>query len=148
MYQVIVVGTDGSERAAIAVQHALSLAKLCDARLHVVHVTRPVSTLGAEQFDPGLVTAVAFEAAHDERERIRGEIAAQAEERGVPAEVHVVEGHPPEMLVKSAESVGADVLVLGNRGMTGLRRLVLGSVPNKVSHHCPCSLLIVNTELA
>jgi nucleotide-binding universal stress UspA family protein len=42
--------------------------------------------------------------------------------------------------------VKADLLVLGNRGMTGARRFVLGSVPNKVSHHCPCSLLIVDTR--
>jgi nucleotide-binding universal stress UspA family protein len=44
-----------------------------------------------------------------------------------------------------AENVGADLVVVGNRGMSGVRRFVLGSVPNKVSHHSPCNLLIVDT---
>jgi len=50
------------------------------------------------------------------------------------------------MLLKVAELVHADLVVIGNKGMGGVKRLVLGSVPNKVSHHCPCSLLIVNTD--
>jgi nucleotide-binding universal stress UspA family protein len=48
-------------------------------------------------------------------------------------------------LIETAERVGADLLVIGNKGMSGVRRFVLGSVPNKISHHCPCSLLIVHT---
>jgi len=64
----------------------------------------------------------------------------------VSAEVHNVEGDPADMLLKVAELVHADLVVIGNKGMGGVKRLVLGSVPNKVSHHCPCSLLIVNTD--
>jgi nucleotide-binding universal stress UspA family protein len=45
-----------------------------------------------------------------------------------------------------AETVHADLVVIGNRGMSGVKRLVLGSVPNKVSHRCPCSVLIVDTD--
>ena len=48
-------------------------------------------------------------------------------------------------LIDIAEEVGADLLVIGNRGMSGARRFILGSVPNKISHHAPCSLLIVDT---
>ncbi len=65
-----------------------------------------------------------------------------------------VEVHNPagedvaDALIRIAEDVGADLIVVGNRGMSGVSRFVLGSVPNKVSHHCPCSLLIVNTEPA
>ena len=62
------------------------------------------------------------------------------------AEVHNPHGDPAEALISVAEAVDADLVVVGNRGMTGMTRFVLGSVPNKVSHHCPCSLLIVNTD--
>jgi nucleotide-binding universal stress UspA family protein len=55
-------------------------------------------------------------------------------------------GDPANALIDVAEAVGADLIVVGNRGMEGKKRFVLGSVPNKVSHHCPCSLLIVDTR--
>jgi nucleotide-binding universal stress UspA family protein len=45
-----------------------------------------------------------------------------------------------------AETEGADLIVVGNKGMTGARRFLLGNVPNKVSHHAPCSVLIVRTS--
>ena len=83
MYTSIVVGTDGSDTAAIAVSQALELAKLGGATLHIVHAYR---------------------------------------------------------------TVGADLVVVGNRGMTGVKRFVLGNVPNKISHDAPCSVLIVDTS--
>jgi nucleotide-binding universal stress UspA family protein len=49
------------------------------------------------------------------------------------------------VLVELAEHLKADLLIVGNRGMTGVRRFMLGSVPNKVAHHAPCSVLIVDT---
>src|SRR5206468_355278 len=74
--------------------------------------------------------------------------ASQAERAGVTCETHVMPGDPSDALVDLAEQVGADLLVLGNRGMTGMKRFVLGSVPNKVAHHSPCSVLIVDTARA
>jgi nucleotide-binding universal stress UspA family protein len=145
MYKVIVVGTDGSERAAVAVREALALAKMAGARLHAVHVVRPVSMVGADFGDPAAVMT-ANQDMRDDGERILGEVVADAEGQGVAAEGHNVSGDPGDALVKLAETLGADLVVIGNRGMAGLKRFVLGSVPNKVSHHCPCSLLIVNTD--
>ena len=66
--------------------------------------------------------------------------------QGVAIEMHNVDGDPADMIIKMAESTHADLVVVGNRGMAGMKRFVLGSVPNKVAHHCPCSLLIVDTE--
>ena len=57
-------------------------------------------------------------------------------------------GDAADALLKVAEDAGCDLLVVGNRGMAGVRRFVLGSVPNKLSHHCPSSLLIVDTSEA
>ena len=71
--------------------------------------------------------------------------ATNARRVGVKVELHAVPGDAADVLVDVATQVGADLVVVGNRGMSGARRFVLGSVPNKVSHHCPCSLLVVDT---
>ena len=147
MYKVIVVGTDGSGRAGVAVRAALDLAKRTGATLHVVHVVRttPTATVGAEYADLGAIAAANAEM-HDQGDRICALVVTEAQREGVSARIHNVEGDPADVIVKVAQGVDADLLVIGNRGMTGVKRFVLGSVPNKVSHHCPCSLLIVDTD--
>jgi len=147
MYKVIVVGTDGSSRAGVAVREALALAKIAGATLHVVHVVRLVSMTGAEYGDPGAVVA-ANEDMRENGDKIVAQVLADAERQGVSAEGHNVSGDPADVLNKLAEALPADLVVIGNQGMSGMKRFVLGSVPNKVSHHCPCSLLIVNTDAA
>ncbi len=145
MFKVIVVGTDGSERAAVAVEQAFTLAKLSGAKVHGVHVLRPILTAATAQLDAGAV-AITNEDRKEDARRIRTEFLAEAERHGVPAEMETYDGEPADALIKAAEAVEADLLVVGNRGMSGVRRFVLGSVPNKVSHHSPCSLLIVDTD--
>ena len=58
---------------------------------------------------------------------------------------HAREGDPADAILTIAEEVGASVIVVGNKGMTGARRFLLGSVPNKISHHAPCSVYIART---
>ena len=58
---------------------------------------------------------------------------------------HAREGDPADAILDVAEEAKADVIVVGNKGMTGARRFLLGSVPNKISHHAPCSVYIVRT---
>jgi len=143
-YQVIVVGTDGSERAAVAVQEAFAIAKMTGAKLHAVHAVHPVVAVGFTDTMEGAQFDVA-----DKREEVEGlgaQLLAEAERCGVSAEVHNPHGDPADAILSVAEAVDADLVVIGNRGMTGMTRFVLGSVPNKISHHCPCSLLIVNTD--
>jgi nucleotide-binding universal stress UspA family protein len=72
--------------------------------------------------------------------------AALATAAGVAVETHVVRSDPADALVSVAAQVGADLLVVGNRGMSGIQRLLLGSVANRISHHSPCTLLIVRTD--
>jgi nucleotide-binding universal stress UspA family protein len=139
---VIVVGTDGSDRAWSAVKEALALAKVTGARVHGVHALRPLSATGVDAAEVALADAIR----HDESSRIDKQLIAEAEKQGVSATMETLEGDPADALVRTAASVHADLVVVGNRGMTGMRRFVLGSVSNKVSHHCPCSLLIVGTE--
>jgi nucleotide-binding universal stress UspA family protein len=152
MFDSIVVGTDGSESAGVAVQRATALAVLTSATLHIVYGCRQVllgnvamaASTGAPVVDVEQVNrSIALEG-----EQVCEHAASQARRQGIKVEVHVVHADPADALVGVAVDVGADLLVVGNRGMSGARRFVLGSVPNKVSHHCPCSLLIVDTQLA
>lgn len=144
MYKVIVVGTDGSDRAAVAVNHALGLAKLSGAKLHVIQVVHPAVKTGFSDSSGGQLE---LDKMREHVERTGAELLAEAKRQDVEAEVHARPGDDvADTLIKAAEDVGADLVVVGNRGMSGVTRFVLGSVPNKVSHHCPCNLLIVNTE--
>ena len=68
-----------------------------------------------------------------------------AKESGVTIEPHARQGDPADAILDVAEETKADLIVVGNKGMTGARRFLLGSVPNKVSHHAPCSVLIIRT---
>ena len=150
MFNVIVVGTDGSERASVALGKAIELAERMGATLHVVHAHRLVSpaqlgtaaSVGAPTFDVEQVNR----GIEEDSRQVCARAAAQAEAAGVKVETHQRPGDASDSLLDVAEQVGADLLVVGNRGMSGVRRFVLGSVPNKVSHHCPCSLLIVDTR--
>jgi nucleotide-binding universal stress UspA family protein len=69
-----------------------------------------------------------------------------AQEAGIESEIYARQGDPADAILDVAEERGADLIVVGNKGMTGAKRFLLGSVPNKVSHHAPCSVLIVRTS--
>ena len=146
MYKVIVVGTDGSDRATVAVREALELAKMTGAELHAVQVVHPAVKSGFSDTRTGQMET---DAMREQAERTNAQVIAEAEQQGVPAEMHnPAGGDVADALTGVAQAVGADLVVVGNLGMSGVKRLMLGSVPNKVSHRCPCSLLIVDTERA
>ena len=147
MYQQIVVGTDGSPGANVAVDAAIQLARLTGARLHVVHAhsVATATAAGVELGVPPVDITEVNEAIHTEGQRICDQAIARADRAGVQTESHCVGGHAGDELVRVATDVSADLVVVGNRGMTGMRRFVLGSVPNKVAHGCSASVLIVDT---
>jgi nucleotide-binding universal stress UspA family protein len=122
MYTKVLVGTDGSRTAAKAVDRAVEVAKAGGAALTVLSAGRPEK---------------AGEVVEAEAARHAGS--------GVAIDTRVVDDDPVAALVHAAAD-GYDLLVVGNRGMTGVTRFLrLGSVPNKVTHQLPCSLLIVKT---
>jgi nucleotide-binding universal stress UspA family protein len=142
-YQTIVVGTDGSARATTAVNEAFALAKIAGATLNVVHAVHPSVAHG---FHDAIGTQIEVDKWRQEAEAVRTRTLAEAERLGVPIKFHNPGSNDAaDALIQVAEEVNADLVVVGNRGMTGAKRFVLGSVPNKVAHHCPCSVLIVNT---
>jgi nucleotide-binding universal stress UspA family protein len=143
----IVVGTDGSDTAAIAVRHAISLAAALAARLQIVSAYEPVpdARLGAERLRPPEDIQWAVNPREDVLALLES-AQREAREGGVEAvETFARVGDAADAILDIAEEQKADLIVIGNKGMTGATRFLLGSVPNKVSHHAPCSVLIVRT---
>ena len=146
MFKQIVVGTDGSETAARAVGQALELAKTLDARVEIVSAYAPVSP--SRLRDEAKAVPAELQWRLNAREEVDTTLAAavaQARDAGVTVATHAREGDPADAILDVAEEQGADLIVVGNKGMTGAKRFLLGSVPNKVSHHAPCSVLIIRT---
>jgi nucleotide-binding universal stress UspA family protein len=146
MFETIVVGTDGSETAAEAVRQATALARTCGdrTRIHVVTAYKPLEAMiaGPE------VVASSFAGIVDPRGEARivaDEAAAKVRAEGVEVETYVWPGDAASAIIDVAATAKADVIVVGSRGMSGAARFLLGSVPNRVSHHAPCNVLIVRT---
>jgi nucleotide-binding universal stress UspA family protein len=146
MFKTIVVGTDGSERAGVAVAHAVQLAALSQGELHIVAAVDPTSTPAVTASAFGVAAAPVDAGDMDSlyREAVDG-AAGWARDQGVNARTHIFTGSPADVLCEVARQVGADLVVVGNRGMQGVLK-VFGSVPNSVSHGAPCSVLIVDTR--
>ena len=146
LFNRIVVGTDGSETAAAAVTQAVELAKLSNAELNIVSAYAPVHKRRLEEEQSGLPADVQHEIGPREDVNLVLEAAAaEARKEGVEVKIHPIEADPADAILNVAEQVSADLIVVGNKGMTGARRYLLGSVPNNVSHHAPCSVIIVRT---
>lgn len=146
MFGSIVVGTDGSETARQAVREAVELAKQVNAQVTLVSAYTPVSKqrIREEQREAPQDLQWSINA----REDVDATLSDAAEEHegsGVEIKTFSREGDPADAILDVAEERKADLIVVGNKGMTGAKRFLLGSVPNKVSHHAPCSVLIVRT---
>jgi len=122
VYKKILVGTDGSVTAALAVDRAVELAKVSGATLTILTAGRG-----------------------DAAKEVADKEAARHVKTGVSIDTRVDERDAATALVEVADEGDYDLLVVGNKGMTGASRFFLGSVPNKVSHHINRSLLIVRT---
>jgi nucleotide-binding universal stress UspA family protein len=126
LFKRILVGSDGSPTAANAVARAAELAQLMGATLEIVG---------------------AFESESD-RPELEGLLRAEAHELrtdGQEVTTSARSGDPVDVLIAIAEERDADLIVVGNRGMVGAKRFLLGSVPDKISHRATCSVLIAHT---
>jgi nucleotide-binding universal stress UspA family protein len=147
VFASILVGTDGSDTATTAVRYAIDLARELQARLQVVSAYEPVSDhrLRGDQVEVPKDLQWMVNPREDVLallERAEGE----AQGAGVAqVETFARQGDAADAILDVAEEQRSDLIVVGNRGMTGAKRFLLGSVPNKVSHHAPCSVLIVRT---
>ena len=136
MISTVAVGFDGSPTAGEAVKMAAEVARRFDAKLVLLSALRePAGARSGDETDWATNPAA----------RVREMLARQRDDftaAGLDCAVLTDDGDPGEVLVKLAEECGADVLVIGNKGM---HRRVLGSVPNTVSHKATCAVLVVKT---
>jgi len=142
----IVVGTDGSDTAKEAVRQATELAKALGASVHLVSAFEPIGEgrlrEERQQVPDDLQWMV------NQREDVDATLkdaGGEIDAAGIPVEIYAREGDPADAILDVAEEQNADLIVVGNKGMTGAKRFLLGSVPNKVSHHAPCSVMIIRT---
>ena len=146
MFGSIVVGTDGSDTAKEAVRQATELAKSTGASIDIVSAYEPVS--GARLREEAQQVPKDLEWMVNPREDVDATLetaAEQIKEAGVDVQTFAREGDPADAILDVAEERNAGLIVVGNKGMTGAKRFLLGSVPNKVSHHAPCSVMIIRT---
>jgi nucleotide-binding universal stress UspA family protein len=137
----ILVGTDGSATADEAVRRAASAARESGARLHIVTaVGGPTRDGGAEIPDEFRWMASPGQVGDEVLRR-----AADLVGPGLEVQLHSRPGDPADVLVELAAELGADLIVVGNKGMQGVGGHLRPSVPNRVSHHAPCDVLIVAT---
>jgi nucleotide-binding universal stress UspA family protein len=146
MFKSIVVGTDGSETATQAVRQAVDLASAVGAKLEIVTAYEPVP--GQRLSEERREAPEDLQWAISPREDVDATLEAAAvlaRESGVAVDVYARQGDPADAVLDVAEERDADLVIVGNKGMTGAKRFLLGSVPNKISHHAPCSVLIIRT---
>jgi nucleotide-binding universal stress UspA family protein len=146
MFSSIVVGTDGSRTATEAVREAVDVAKALGAKLELVSAYAPVSEqrLRAEKRNAPTGAQSSSNPRRD-TEALLSDAADIAREAQVEVNTHARQGDPSDAILDVAEEQNADLVIVGNKGMTGAKRFMLGSVPNRISHHAPCSVLIVRT---
>src|SRR3954452_6692321 len=146
MFASIVVGTDGSETAGEAVRGAMEWAQPLGAKFQIVSAYEPVADTRlreeAQQVPDDMQWMVN---PREDVEVVLNQAKDEAADAGVEAETFARQGDPADAILDVAEEKGSDLIVVGNKGMTGAKRFLLGSVPNKVSHHAPCSVLIIRT---
>jgi len=144
--KTIGVGTDGTETAQRAVDFAMDMAERYQAKLVIASAYKPVGEdrLRKEQTDAPQEIQWSINPSEEVDAALRA-AEEQAGERGLDYVSEARNGDPADVLCDIAADHGVDIMVVGNKGMTGASRFFLGSVPNKVSHHVPSSLLIVRT---
>jgi nucleotide-binding universal stress UspA family protein len=138
MLSTIAVATDGSDTSKQAVEEAAELAKRYDAELVLISAFQDSG--GAPKDEPderqwAYSTSAQLQA-------ILSRLESELESKGVSCRTLSAQGDPAEVIVQLAEECNADALVIGNKGM---KRRVLGSVPNSITHNAPCSVFVVKT---
>ena len=144
MFKTIIVGTDGSPTAQRAVTEAIKLAQLAKAELHITTADNDTISDAVGAFVPAS-GGLDPERVIDELSSTVNNAAEEARATGINVKTHTMRGNATEALCGLAEEIGADLIVVGNRGMKGIQRFFLDSVPNAVSHRAPCSVLLVDT---
>jgi nucleotide-binding universal stress UspA family protein len=147
VFASILVGTDGSDTATTAVHYAIDMARELGARLLIVSAYEAISPPWLRGGRISVPQDVQWEVnPHEDVLALLEQAREDARIAGVEEiDTFARQGDAADAIIDVAEEQRSDLIVVGNRGMTGAKRFLLGSVPNRVSHHAPCSVLIVRT---
>lgn len=141
LFNNIMVAFDGSKASNQALQKAIELVKLTNANLNVVHIYEFPRFYVAEGFAPMPTTM------NEEFYELASQTADKAEqlikEAGVTGKVELIQGPPAETILEYAASNNIDAIVIGSRGLGGIREFVLGSVSHNVVQHAKIPVLVV-----
>ena len=144
MFEKIVVGVDGSDQSISALVTACDIAKKYESKLHLVH-SPELETTGIAVGSGAVEIKPEPEAIAAAGEKVMAAAKAKAEEAGCPPTQCVVGNDSPATeILNCAEEIGADLIVLGRRGLGSITSLLLGSVSQKVSHEAKCACLTVS----
>jgi nucleotide-binding universal stress UspA family protein len=134
--QRILVALDGSRHSDKALEQALSMAKVCNSQLFAITVI--------DLYPEVLEVAIALqEKMSMEAKEIVDKAKERAQKENVPCETIVhIGGQPHEFIVREAKERGADLIVMGTHGRTGIKKLIIGSVAERVLAHAPCAVLV------
>jgi nucleotide-binding universal stress UspA family protein len=141
----ILLATDGSEEATLAAQTAAELAERTGSELHVVTVAPDYPYVYDAYYNVGRTEEV--EQARQEAQKVLDEQARKVSEvGGTVAKIHSRAGAVDEEIVVLAEEEGTDLIVMGSRGLSGIRRALMGSVSDSVVRHAHCPVIVVRRE--
>jgi nucleotide-binding universal stress UspA family protein len=142
----ILLAADGSEEAALAAQAAVDLANNTNSEIHLVHVTMPLYAPGSYYEGAYLADQMSEESKEIETsaQELLDEQAKKIEAAGGSvARTHLRTGKPDQEIVDLAEEIGTGLILMGSRGLGGIRRVLIGSVSDSVVRHAPCPVLVV-----
>ena len=143
----ILLATDGSEEATLAARTAIDIADKTGSELHIILVGLSVSYVGMGPLEIADIPGPAQEELNQEGQRLLNAQARWVEANGgTVAEAHLRIGKPDEEIVSQAEELGAGLVVIGSRGVGGIRRALMGSVSDSVVRHAHCPVLVVREE--
>ena len=140
----ILLATDGSEEATLAARIATDVAAKTDSELHVLLVGLSAAYVGMGPPEIADIPPPRQQELDEEAQRLLDAQVKQIEVDGRNvAQAHLRVGRPDEQIVALAEEIGAGLIVMGSRGLGGLRRLLMGSVSDSVVRHAHCPVMIV-----
>ena len=143
----ILLATDGSKQAELAARTAADIAATSNSELHMVTVARLEYRFGYDIPESGDLLKRTYEAIERKARELLDEQVKKIEQTGgtIP-QVHFLRGYPDREIVHLADEIGAGLIVMGSRGLGGVRRALMGSVSDSVVRHAHCPVLIVREE--
>lgn len=137
----ILVPVDFSESSRLAVEHAIELAHVVGAEIHLLHCY-PVSPGIATPYGPALPDVV-FQSIREGAERRLGEVKSRVEQAGIPVTAHLTPEAAAFAITETAEELDASCIVMGTRGLSGLKHMLLGSVAERTVRTAPCPVFTI-----